>query len=228
MRNIAMIPARMGSKGFKFKNRKFFDYTADFLGTVPWFDRIITSTDDPVVAEYAEKRGYELHNRPEELAGSAVSIHSVFDNVIPTMDIADDDIVWLFYLPVLYKDIRHFESARAVMESGRHESLCTFVPAKTHPFNCWKLDENGKLAQYVENDCFRRQDLPDAWVHYHYVYCFKASAIETLNSEMISADTHPVFLDEKTRDLLIEIDEPEDYERWKAAGCPTGGDDDNN
>lgn len=224
-RHIAMIPARIGSKGFKFKNRKFFDYTADFLDSVPWFDRIITSTDDPVVAEYATKRGYEIHERPDELAGSAVSIHSVFEHVIPTMDVQVDDIVWLFYLPVLYKDIRHFEKGKALIESGSCDSLCTFVPAKTHPFNCWKVDDNGKVAQYVDNDCFRRQDLPEAWVHYHYVYCFRAGVIDTLNSEMISPDTHPYFLDEATRDNLIEIDEPEDYERWKAAGCPTGDND---
>jgi len=226
MKHIAMIPARMGSQGFKFKNRKFFDYTANFIDTVDWFDRIIVSTDDHVVAEYAGKREYEIHERPDELAGPAVSIHAVFDHVIPSMGIESDDIAWLFYLPVLYKNMRHFEKAKGLIESGACDSLCTFVPVKTHPYNCWEFDEEaGKLAQYVDNDCFRRQDLPPAWVHYHYIYCFRAGIIDTLNSEMISPETHPYFLNETTRDKLIEIDEPEDYDRWVAAGCPTGDND---
>lgn len=225
MKHIAFVPARMGSEGFKFKNRKFFDITADFVDKADWFDRIIVSTDDPVISEYAQKRTYEVHERPEELAGPAISIHQVFDHVVPAMDIESDDVVWLFYLPVLFKNIKHFTKAKGIIESGSCDSLCTFVPVKTHPFNCWRTNEQtGKLEQYVENDCFRRQDLPPAWVHYHYVYCFRAGALDTLNSEMICADTHPYFLDEATRDKLIEIDTPEDYDRWKAAGCPMGGD----
>ena len=222
-RHIAMIPARMGSEGFKFKNRRFFRYTADFVDSVPWFEGVVVSTDDPVVGEYARERGYAVHDRPAELAGPCVSIHSVFEDVIRTMDIGEDVVLWLFYLPVIYKDIRHFEEGRRIIESGEYDSLCTFVPARSHPYNCWRRNPGtGKLEQYIANDCFRRQDLPEAWTHYHYVYCFKAGSIGTLNSEMINENTYPYFLDAATRDCLIEIDEPEDYERWKAAGCPMG------
>lgn len=222
-----MIPARMGSEGFKFKNRKFFGYTADFIAGVPWLERRIVSTDDPVVAEFAAERGFETHARPAELAGPAVSIHRVFGSVIADMGVPDDAVLWLFYLPILFKNIKHFEYAKECMESGAHESFCTFVPARTHPYNCWKYDPEAKrLEQYVENDCFRRQDLPPAWVHYHYVYCFRAGALASLNSEMINAATFPLFLSESVRNKLIEIDTPEDYECWKAAGSPMGGDDD--
>ncbi|XPV75736.1 MAG: hypothetical protein ACNI27_13985 [Desulfovibrio sp.] len=223
MRHIAVIPARMGSVGFQYKNRKFFNYTADFVKTVPWFERTIVSTDDPVVTEYAEKNMFEVHKRPEELAGPAVSIHRVFDCLLKEMDIKDDDILWLFYLPVLFKNLGDFEHGKKIIESGEYDSVCTFVPVKNHPYNCWNYDpESKKLGQYVENDCFRRQDLPPAWTYYHYVYNFRASALDTLNSEMINQDTYPYFLSEEVRDKLIEIDTPEDYEHWKAAGCPTG------
>ena len=250
-----MIPARMGSEGFKFKNRKFFGYTADFIAGVPWLERRIVSTDDPAIAEAARACGAEVpflrpaelarddspewlawrhavdaletHARPAELAGPAVSIHRVFGSVIADMGVPDDAVLWLFYLPILFKNIKHFEYAKECMESGAHESFCTFVPARTHPYNCWKYDPEAKrLEQYVENDCFRRQDLPPAWVHYHYVYCFRAGALASLNSEMINAATFPLFLSESVRNKLIEIDTPEDYECWKAAGSPMGGDDD--
>ena len=223
MKHIAVIPARMGSVGFKHKNRILFDYTARFLTTHSWFERVIVSTDDPVVAERAENNAFSVHHRPPELAGPDVSIHQVFAQLIPDMAVSADDILWLFYLPVLYKDIVHFATAREVIEAEGHDSLCTFVPAESHPYACWRHDEQqGRLSQYIENDCYRRQDLPPAWTHYHYVYCFRAGAINRLNSEMINGDTYPLFLDETVRDTLIEIDTPEQFERWKKMGRPMG------
>jgi len=214
--HVATIPARMGSEGFKFKNRKFFDLTADFLDKTDWFDRVVVSTDDPVVKELVQNRSYEVHHRPKELAGPAISIKQVFSDVIVKMGIQDDDVLWLFYLPVLFKRMEDFVLAKKVIEGKKHLSLCTFIPVKTHPFNCWRYDDQkGILNQYIENDIFRRQDLPFAWAHYHYVCCFYAKELNHLNSEIINENTYPIFLNKETRDQLIEIDTPEDYEKWK-------------
>ena len=216
MQHIAMIPARMGSQGFKFKNRKFFSYTVDFLNKISWVERIIVSTDDPALEETAKKHNYEIHKRPEMLAGPAVSIKAVFCSVINDMNIKDDDILWLVYLPLLYRNVNDFDKARTIIEKPQVRSLCSFIKAKSHPFNCWKYDEKNKvLSKYIENDVFRRQDLPAAWEHYHYICCFKAGEIDNLNSELINSKTHPVFLDRETTEKLVEIDTPEDYEKWK-------------
>ena len=102
-KHIAVIPARMGSVAFKFKNRILFDQTVAFLNNVEWFDRVIVSTDDPVVADAARREDYEVHQRATELAGPAVSVKAVFEAVIAEMAVAPDDVLWLFYLPVLFK-----------------------------------------------------------------------------------------------------------------------------
>jgi CMP-N-acetylneuraminic acid synthetase len=214
--HIAMIPARMKSQGFKFKNRKFFQHTANFLDQIKWINQIIVSTDDPVIKNYTKDHSYQYHKRPEELAGPAVSIKDVFSCVIKEMNIKDDDILWLFYLPFLYREKSDFEKVKPLIEKSEIKSLCSFIKAKSHPFNCWRYDEkNKKLSQYIENDVFRRQDLPPAWEHYHYICCFKASEIDNLNSELINSKTYPIFLDNKITEKLIEIDKPEDYEKWK-------------
>ena len=94
--------------------------------------------------------------------------------------------------------------------------MCTFVPAKTHPLNTWQYDQkNKKLSQYIENDIYRRQDLPSAWMHYHYVCCFKAEELEYLNSELLNSKTYPFFLSKEYAKNLIEIDTPKDFEEWK-------------
>ncbi len=214
--HIAMIPARMKSQGFKFKNRKFFQHTADFLDQVNWMQRLIISTDDPVLEENAKKHNYEIHKRPEKLAGPAVSIKSVFSSVIHDMNVKNDDILWLIYLPLLYRNTDDFEKCKKIIEQDETKSLCSFISAKSHPFNCWMYDGKSKmLNKYIKNDVFRRQDLPPAWEHYHYICCFKAGEINNLNNELINSKTHPVFLDKETTEKLVEIDTPEDYEKWK-------------
>jgi len=215
--HIAVIPAREGSKGLPFKNRMFFDMTADFIDTEAWFQQVIVSTDDDVIIEKATDRGYSVHHRTKDLSGDAVSIKSVFIAIINDLKISADAFLWLFYLPNLYKDPLDFRKARDIMDKGEIVSLCGLVPAKTHPFNCYRYDgKTGELEQYVKNDVYRRQDLPDAWMLHHYVCCFRAKELNNLNNELVNNETYPFFIDRKTSDNLIEVDTPEDYERWKS------------
>ena len=216
MKHVAIIPARKDSKGFPGKNRIFFDQTADFLDEYNWFERIIVSTNDNVIVEKAQQRQYEVHPRSTELSGDAVSIKQVMESVIKDCQISDDYYIWLFYLPMIYKNIGDFQEARDIVELKHKKSLCGFVPAKTHPYLCWSFDEvKEKLKQYIENDVFRRQDLSAAWMPHHYLYCCLASELAHLNSELLNANTFPFFLGDKTINHLVEIDTPEDLEKWK-------------
>lgn len=216
-RHVAVIPARKGSKGLPGKNRLLFDFTADFLDGQGWFSPVIVSTDDEVVREKAERRGYRVHHRTPELAGDAVSIKSVFRAVIRDEKIAPDAVLWLFYLPTVYKDPEHFRRARGLIEGGVMPGVCGLVPARTHPYNCWAYDDAlGRMRQYVPNGVFRRQDLPPAWMLHHYICCFRAGALEEMTDELVHPGTRPFFLEEKTASRLIEVDTPEELARWRA------------
>ena len=81
--HIALIPARKGSVGFKFKNRLFFDRTADFLDSITWFDNVIVSSNDSDILDKASKRDYLIHHRSNNLSDSNTSIKAVMKNVIP-------------------------------------------------------------------------------------------------------------------------------------------------
>ena len=48
-KNIAVIPARRNSQGFRFKNRILFNETIDFLNKIKWFDEKIISTDSLLI-----------------------------------------------------------------------------------------------------------------------------------------------------------------------------------
>ena len=92
MKHIAVIPARMRSQGLPFKNRMFFDHTADFIEKISWFDATFVSTDDPVLLEKANARGFGIRERPECFSAPDVSIKTVFDDLIGTIEVNSQDV----------------------------------------------------------------------------------------------------------------------------------------
>lgn len=214
--HIAVIPARLRSKGFKFKNRLFFQNTAEFVRSSQLYDRVIVTTDDPILLEFATAYGFETHRRPTELAGDHTSIREVFFRLVQDCSVMQDDYLWLFYIPLVYKNVKDFAEAKMKVEKCHPLSLSSFIPAKTHPYNCWRYgSDQKKLKKYIENDLFNRQDYPEAWENYHYIYCCLASALPQLDNNLLCADTRPFFLPEETVKQLVEIDTPADLERWK-------------
>jgi CMP-N-acetylneuraminic acid synthetase len=214
--HIAIIPARQGSKGLPFKNRMFFDASADFIDEQKIWERVIVSTDDQEIKIKAQVRGYEVHHRTADLASDEASVKSVFNAVAQDLSLSQNDILWVFSLPVLYKNPIDFHKAKKIIEEEACKSLCGFIPAKTHPFYCWSFDENKKLLeQYIPNDIYRRQDLPPAFSPHNYLQCMKAGELKHLNSEMINKNTFPYFIDAVIASNIIEVDTPDEFEVWK-------------
>ena len=66
-KNIAVIPARRNSEGFRFKNRILFNETIDFLKKIKWFDQKIISTDDEVLIRKAKKYNLKTLERSKKI-----------------------------------------------------------------------------------------------------------------------------------------------------------------
>jgi CMP-N-acetylneuraminic acid synthetase len=219
LRHIAIIPARKGSKGLPGKNRMFFDNTAGFLSQLNWLDETVVSTDDEEIAKMAASRNYTVHDRRPELANDEASIRSVFVSIADDLNLGANDRMWLFYLPVLFKDRHDFDMAyRVVCEQNCH-NLCGFIEMDTgsHPYYTWRHDlENKTMLQFVPNDVARRQDLPKAYTHHHYVFCISPTALPMVNNEMIGPKTEPYFIPKSTCEKLVEVDTPEQMDKWQS------------
>ena len=213
MKHIAFIPARLGSKGLKYKNRKLFNYTSSFLNKIKWMDEVVVSSDDLHIKKLALKNSYQFHKRIKKFSGAKSSIKSVLEDFISKNDFSEDITIWLFYLTIPIRDFQDFNKAKKIIESRNKDSLISLIPATTHPFNCWYL-KNKKIFQYVTNDEYRRQDLPSAYYHHHYLCCFKIKAFPKLNNELIYDNTYPVILKKKTNKIL-EIDNIKDFILFK-------------
>jgi CMP-N-acetylneuraminic acid synthetase len=213
IRHYAIIPARKNSIGLPFKNRKFFDKKFNFLKKMNFFNDIIVSTNDDVLIKKCIKREITFITRSEKLSGSKVPIKSVFIDIIKKFNFSKNDILWLFYIPLVFNSTSDIKKAKNLIEINKVKSICGFTEVKTHPFNTWQIKKN-YIKKFYNNDVFRRQDLPKLFEHHHHICAFDTSKIKDLNSELIGKFTYPFILSESSKNKIIELDTKDDYLKY--------------
>lgn len=217
-KNIAIIPARKNSKGYKNKNRIFFDLTAHFVKKLKFLDGVIVSSDDSKIINKAKLNSFDYHIRSNYFAKSNTSIKSTFQNIVIEKKIEPTTRLWLFYIPMPIRFKNDFLKAFNKTKSTNFKSICSFgeIPNKYHPYYSWNLNDG--VENFVKNNYYRRQDLPKAYYHFHYIYCIRADELEFVNDEMINKKTIPFFISNELSKKLIEIDEPKDARNAKKRG----------
>ena len=99
--NLAVIPARGGSKRIKKKNIKLFNKQPIILFTIKklldsnLFDRIIVSTDSNEVIDICKNYKVEIIIRPKELSDDYTSTNEVVKHALATNhnNIGADDLI---------------------------------------------------------------------------------------------------------------------------------------
>lgn len=217
MSNIAIIPARGGSKRIPHKNIKNFlgkpmiSYAIDAAKESGIFSHIVVSTDDEEIATIAKKCGAEVpHMRPKELA----------DDYTPSGAVIANEITWLKehnitadYYCCIYATvplIRSFDIKACIEEmiktnKARGYTLCNY------PFPIWRscYVKNG-VSQPIwpENMPKRSQDLPEAFHDAGLFYWGTGDAWTIGKPEFYSDKTLAYIV---PRYLVVDIDTPEDW-----------------
>lgn len=189
-----IIPARLGSKGLPFKNRKLFEHTAK---TIPEIHRKNTwvTTDDPIIQEIAKEQGFNIINRPSEIAQDQTSTRDVLVHAIKEANIAPEEIVVMLYLTYPQRTWQEIQDALFFFvehaQANRTGSMLCKKEPKTHPFLC--LQEHGVDSIYgrqlVHHDMYRRQDYPTFFEISHYICIFFAREIHNLNRNLYCEST---------------------------------------
>lgn len=128
MNNIAVIPARKGSKGLKNKNllkidnKTLIERTIEFAIESKLFSRIILTTD----YDNINNDNIELRKRPKELAKENTTMVEVINDVIENCNISREDNIILLQptspfrnkkdLKKVIEQLRFFESSITVKE----------------------------------------------------------------------------------------------------------------
>jgi len=170
--NVAIIPARGGSKRIPRKNIK------DFCGKpiIAWsikaakisklFDRIIVSTDDIEIAEIAKVHGAEVpFLRPEFISDDHTHTEEVIVHAIEWMQnkgVNPDKVCCIYATApfILADDLR---KGMELLESGNWQFVFSATTFAYPIFRSFQVREGGGLEMFFpEHFESRSQDLPEA------------------------------------------------------------------
>ncbi len=217
--NLAIIPARGGSKRIPGKNIKSFAgkpliaYSIDAAIASGLFNKIIISTDSEEVAEVAKAYGADVpFIRPKELSNDIVGTRPVTNHAIKFC-------IEQFYKPkfccCIYATAPFLQAnyLRQGLDSLKQNSEKSFAFSVTSfPFPVQRAlikSPAGVLPMFPESINHRSQDLGDAYHDAGQFYWGRTDDYLS-NQKIFSHHSLPVVL---PRHLVQDIDTPEDWLR---------------
>ena len=216
--NIAIIPARGGSKRIPRKNIKEFHgkpmiaYSIEAAGKSGCFDRILVSTDDDEIAGVAKQWGAEVpFIRPTNIADDFATTMDVMKHAVDwclEQDWAIDKICCI-YATAPFLSSSSLQDGLAILKDP---SIDYAFSATTFAFPIQRalgLNHDGKVEMfYPEHMNTRSQDLPEA-VHDAGQFYWGQLEAYVQQKAFFTSQSKPILLPRKR---VQDIDTPEDWE----------------
>ena len=204
-----IIPARAGSKGLPFKNRKLFKHTADTIPDVMKHKTYVV-TDDKEIKLMALEAGFKTLHRPDDLSRDETSTKQVMQHVVEQLDLKSETVVML-YLTYPERTWQDINNAISTYRSNDLRSLLCKKSLGTSPFLMLKSEPGNRGSQLFYHNLYRRQDYPECFEISHFISIFNYDEIFKLNNNLYSSDTYFMEISEKT----IDVDEKKDLDRFE-------------
>jgi len=217
--NVAIIPARGGSKRIPRKNIKNFcgkpiiAYSIITAQKSGLFDKIIISTDDHEIAETAVKWGAEVpFIRPIHLADDFTGTNEVIKHAIEWLHANDAvyDYACGIYATAPFVRIEDLKKGYEQLQNSDKLFAYSVTTFPSPIFRALKLTKSNGLAMFwPEHLNTRSQDLPEAYHDVGQFYWGKTAAF--LQEAPLAAEhSVPIIL---PRYLAQDIDTPEDWDQ---------------
>lgn len=219
--NVAIIPARGGSKRIPRKNLRPFlgkpiiAYSIEAAVEADLFDRIVVSTDDDEIAETAIALGAEApFRRPADLSDDQTGTAPVVAHALEALAEAGTAAEFACCIYATAPFVRAADIVQARRRLGASEQAYAFS-VTTFPFpiqRALKLSGDGVAPFYPEHAGTRSQDLEEAFHDAAQFYWGRAEAY--LSGVPLFAETSiPIVL---PRERVQDIDTEEDWRRAEA------------
>lgn len=160
MKNIAIIPARSGSKGLCDKNIKMLDgkpllaYSVEAALQSGAFDVVHVSTDSEIYAEIARKHGADVpFLRSAEASSDSASSWDVVREVLNNYSILGKtfDTFMLLQPTSPLRTAKDIIEAYECMINKQANSIVSVCETEHSPLQCNKLPKDGSLVGFIEN-----------------------------------------------------------------------------
>ena len=171
--NIAIIPARGGSKRIPKKNIKDFQgkpivsYSIESALKSNLFDMVIVSTDDDEIAEIAIKYGAEVpFIRPKKLSDDFTGTHEVIGHAVRWLENNGNkiDYVCCLYATAPFIQIKDIVKGFNLIRSRKWDSVIAATNFSYPIFRAFENLSSGGLKMFFpEHYNSRSQDLPEAY-----------------------------------------------------------------
>lgn len=217
--NIAIIPARGGSKRIPRKNIREFHgkpmiaYSIETARESGCFDSIVVSTEDDEIARIAREYGAEV---PFVRPGNISDDHSTTMDVVQHAVIKLADLGWevenvcCIYATAPFLEKKMIKKGFELLRSAQ---LDYTFSATTFPFpiqRALRITTNGLVSMFQpENEFVRSQDLEEAYHDAGQFYWGRKKAFEQ-GRAIFSSESKAVLL---SRNRVQDIDTPEDWAR---------------
>ncbi len=222
MRNIAIIPARSGSKGLKDKNIKRLNgkplmaYTIEAALQTGIFDCVHVSTDSEEYAQIARESGADVpFLREEALATDGAVTWDVLRWVLEQYAGAGQefDTVTLLQPTSPLRDSDDIRRAFAIFREKEADSVISVCETEHSPEICNTLGENGSMQGFIDmKRVGRRQELPTYYRLNGAIYIQKKELLtagKDLYGEKayacVMSKEHSVDIDDKIDFMLAEV-----------------------
>jgi CMP-N,N'-diacetyllegionaminic acid synthase len=216
---FAIIPARAGSQRLPGKNVKTLGDFPLLAHTIlsaeesGCFEKIIVSTEDASIAKIAENYGAEVpFLRPADLATHASNVVDAVVHMIDQLKKQNEyyDAVMLLQPTSPFRKPETIQAAVNIFLRSKGASVISVSPAKTHPYWCKSIDEEGNLHAFIagQDNPARYQDLPPAYELNGLIYL--ASVEELMKHKSFYGTRTQALLIQDPREI-IDIDTEEDW-----------------
>ncbi|QDW18851.1 cytidylyltransferase domain-containing protein [Flavobacterium sp. KBS0721] len=214
MKNIAIIPARGGSKRLPQKNIKLLDGFPLLSFSILFaqanseiIDEIYVSTDDEAIKNIALKYGAKVIDRPKDLSGDLEPTVSALKHVLQSIDSEVDNVVLLQATnPIRPKNL--LKESFEIYQKENSNSL--FTVSRNHK-KFGKITDQ-KFIPYNYKIGQRSQDIEPLYFENGLLYITKASLIH--EDIIISEDAFPFEIDHIFASVDIDTQEDFDYAEY--------------
>lgn len=217
--NLAIIPARGGSKRIPVKNIKEFAgkpliaYSINAAKASGLFEKIIVSTDNQQVADIAIQYGAEVpFLRPTDLSNDVIGTRPVTNHAIEYCreHLFEPDFCCCIYATAPFLQSKYLRDGLNMLKQNSGKAFSFSVTSFPFPIQrSIRINESGIAPMFPAQIAKRSQDLEEAFHDAGQFYWGKTN--DYLSAKRIfSEHSLPVVL---PRHLVQDIDTPEDWHR---------------